>query len=180
MGIRSRGAGVPVGTEVAYHGGDIPPGWLLEYGQIVNIADYPALFLKLATRYGGDGVSTFGIPDSRGRATFGKDDMGGTPANRVTSGLSGVNGAALGAVGGGQTVTLTAAQMPSHAHSDYYERSSVGTSSYDATDGNMTANANYVTSFGNSGGWTTGGGAGSGGAHSNLPPAIVANKMIKY
>lgn len=88
-------------------------------------ASYPQLWAKAQadiaagnTFYNnGNGTTTFGIGDMRGRVPAGKDDMGGTAANRLTSGGSGVNGAALGAVGGAETHTLTASQLAPHPHS---------------------------------------------------------------
>lgn len=60
----------------------------------------------------GDGTTTYNLPDYRGRVGVGKDDMTGTPANRVTNAVSGITGTTLGAVGGDQhaqadTVTTT-------------------------------------------------------------------------
>jgi microcystin-dependent protein len=66
--------------------------------------------------YGVDGSSNPLVPDARGRATAGKDDMGGAAANRLTTAGAGINGAALGAAGGAQTHTLTTGQMPQHNH----------------------------------------------------------------
>ena len=79
---------------------------------------YSALFAVIGTTWGnGDGTTTFNIPDLRGRAMFGADNLGGTAANVLTGtgGAAGINGA-LGSSGGAQSVTLTTAQMPSHPH----------------------------------------------------------------
>lgn len=165
MGIRGRGDVIPAGSEMPYHGGAVPPGWLLMYGQVINIADYPRLFGVLGTRYGGDGVATFGIPDSRGRATIGRDDMGGTAANRVTTAGSGLDGATLGAVGGGETVTLTEAQMPYHNHQSV---PSVANGIVQNVGGNAARDLLGSTSS-----------KGSSAAHRTVQPSIVANKMIK-
>jgi len=64
-----------------------------------------------------DSNDTVTIPDLRGRVMVGKDDMGGSAANRLTSGGSGISGDTLGAAGGSQTHTLTTAQLASHTHS---------------------------------------------------------------
>lgn len=169
MGISSNAGGIPIGAELAYHGGTIPNGFLLEYGQLALIANYPALYAVLGTIHGGDGITTFGIPDSRGRNTVGKDDMGGTPANRVTVGGSGIDGATLGANGGGESVTLGWGQMPYHGH---------GLTVFAVQQTNLT---NRTQSTGSASGVSTAGtdAAGGGGAHSNMPPSLVANKIIK-
>lgn len=96
----------------------IPPGSLLAYGQVLTIAAYPALGALFGSIYGGDGVTTFGMPDKRGRASAGVDNMGGAAANRLTSGGSGILGTVLGATGGAETVTLTSSTMPAHSHTD--------------------------------------------------------------
>src|SRR6266550_5491033 len=71
----------------------------------------------MSTTYGiGDGSTTFNLPDLRGRTIAGKDDMGGSAASRLTSTYFGTSAAALGAVGGGESHTLTTAEMPVHNH----------------------------------------------------------------
>jgi microcystin-dependent protein len=71
------------------------------------------LFAAISTVYGaGDGSTTFNLPDCRGRVAAGKDDMGGTSANRLTNQSGGLNGDTLGAAGGAETHTLTEPQLP--------------------------------------------------------------------
>lgn len=105
------------GTVLPFAGAAAPNGWLLCYGQAVKRSDYPNLFAAIGTTFGaGDGSTTFNLPDLRGRVPAGKDNMGGTPANRLTTAGSGVDGPTLGAAGGSQAHTLTTAQMPAHNH----------------------------------------------------------------
>lgn len=105
------------GTVLPFAGAAAPNGWLLCYGQAVKRSDYPNLFAAIGVTYGaGDGSTTFNLPDLRGRVPAGKDNMGGTPANRLTTAGSGVDGPTLGAAGGSQAHTLTTAQMPAHNH----------------------------------------------------------------
>ena len=119
--------GVPVGGQIAYAGATAPPGWLLCYGQAVSRTTYAALFAVIGTAYGtGDGTTTFNLPDKRGRASIGADNMGGSAANNVTDAVSGINATTVGASGGSQyaqadtpsaasttTVTIT---DPQHTH----------------------------------------------------------------
>jgi len=149
-------------------GASLPSGgWLWCDGAAVSRATYAALFAAIGTAFGaGDGSTTFNLPDLRGRAPFGKDDMGGSAANRITSGGSGVNGASLGATGGAETVTLTTAQMPSHSHS--FSPAFVGS-------GGATYNPSEGYNFTSSNTGSTGGDQ----AHQNMPPALVLNFIIK-
>ena len=103
--------GVPVNSagiigEVRMFAGpsaSVPSQWYLCYGQAVSRTTYASLFAVIGTTYGaGDHSTTFNLPDCRGRVGVGKDDMGGSAANRITSGVSGINGATLGAAGGNQ------------------------------------------------------------------------------
>lgn len=104
--------GVPVGTVVDYAGTSAPTGWLLCYGQSLATASYPALFAAIAYTYGGSGPN-FTMPDCRGRTTFGKDDMGGVAANRITVAAGNYNATVLGGTGGGQTNALSSTnQLP--------------------------------------------------------------------
>lgn len=160
---------VPSGVVVPFAGSSEPSGWLFCYGQAVSRATYAALFAALSTTYGvGDGSTTFNLPDMRGRAPFGKDNMGGSAANRLTSGGSGIGGTTLGASGGAETVALTEAQMPSHSHSFSYT-GAAGASNAGASGGGCTPSG--------MGGGTSS--AGSGAAHQNTPPALVLNYIIK-
>lgn len=81
-----------------------PMGWVEADGRLLAIATNDALFLLIGTTYGGDGITTFGVPDLRGRVPVG---VGQAP------GLSYIN---LGQRRGAETVTLTAGQMPQHSH----------------------------------------------------------------
>jgi microcystin-dependent protein len=73
-------------------------------GQLLPIAQYTALFSILGTTYGGDGVTTFGLPDLRGRAPVGQ---GQGP---------GLSYYTLGEMAGTETATLNAANLPAHTH----------------------------------------------------------------
>ena len=107
---------IPLGGMVDYFGTTAPTGaFALPYGQAINRTTYATLFSLIGTTFGsGDGSTTFNIPDLRGRIPVGKDDMGGSAANRVTTAGGGVDGATLGAVGGAQSVTLITANLPAY------------------------------------------------------------------
>jgi microcystin-dependent protein len=98
--------GIPAGV-IWEWGGSIPPtGWLLCDGAIRKRSDYPALYQAIGTTFGaGDGSTTFGIPDCRGRVTLGAGQGAGL-TNRV-----------LGGMGGEENHILTVAEMPIHSHS---------------------------------------------------------------
>jgi len=177
----------PSGTVVAYGGSAAPTGWYLCDGSEYDEVAYPALYTALGTTYGGTASAPL-LPDLRGRAVLGKDNMGGTAANRITSGGSGITGTTLGASGGLETVTLTTAQMPSHNHGvtdpGHTHAASQGSYALNVTSGGSGAptagatliGANYTASG------TTGvtiQNTGGGGAHNNTPPAIVLNYIVK-
>jgi microcystin-dependent protein len=81
-----------------------PVGWALCNGQLLSIPQNTALFSLLGTFYGGDGRTTFGLPNFQGRVPI---DMG------TGSGLS---PRSIGQTGGGETTTLTIANLPAHSH----------------------------------------------------------------
>ena len=83
-----------------------PRGWATCAGQLLAISQYSALFSLLGTTFGGDGRTTFGLPDLRGRSIVG-GGMGQGP------GLSDIR---WGQKGGTETHTITMAQMPPHTH----------------------------------------------------------------
>jgi microcystin-dependent protein len=171
-----RALGTPVGVVESYAGSTAPTGWLLCAGQVVNRVTYAALFAVIGTTYGaGDGSTTFGLPDLRGRTIAGKDDMGGTAASRLTNtgvGNPGVNGTTLGATGGVDRHTLSSAQMPAHSHPTYAQSNGAITNSggttYVTSSGNSNTTLTTVTQI-----------TGSTEAHPNVQPTIVLNYIIK-
>lgn len=119
----------------------------------------------------GDGSTTFTLPDLRGRAPFGRDDMNGaSAASRITSGGSGIKGNATGETGGAETHTLTTAQLAAHAHGvqDYASHAYLPNTNVPLRQGGFSASAGYSTNN-----------AGSGNAHNNMPPALIMNYIIK-
>lgn len=82
-----------------------PRGWARLDGQIMSIAQNSALFSLLGTTYGGDGRTTFGLPDMRGRMMVHEGQGPGLSYRQ------------LGERAGTETVTISATQMPSHSHS---------------------------------------------------------------
>jgi len=121
--------GVPTGTVISFAGGSAPNGYLLCYGQQVSRTTYAGLFAVIGTSFGaGNGSTTFNLPDLRGRAVFGTDNMGGSAASRLTtSGGLNVNNT-VGATGGSQTKTLITAELPAHNHT--FTGTAVTTSQY--------------------------------------------------
>lgn len=83
-----------------------PRGFMLCNGATLNIQQYTALYSLITTKYGGDGKTTFQLPDLRGRTVL---SMGQSTANS-TYYIPGQNG-------GTEGVILTAAQLPAHLHS---------------------------------------------------------------
>ena len=93
-----------LGSIALFAGNFAPRGWAFCAGQLLSIAQNTALFSILGTTYGGNGQTTFGLPDLRGRVPVG---VGQGP------GLSNI---VLGEQGGVETVTLLTTQMPTHNH----------------------------------------------------------------
>lgn len=165
---------LPPGVITSYAGAIAPAGWLFCYGQAVSRVAYAALFVNINTTYGsGDGVTTFNLPDLRGRSIFGKDDMGGVSATRLTddgTGNPGIDGTSLGAAGGMDRYTLTEAQMPNHTH-QLNNATSVWTQGSGSVISGTSGFSGIVTITANS--------AGFGEAHPILPPAMVLNYIIR-
>lgn len=185
---------IPIGVSFDYWGSTAPAFYLFVYGQNVSRTTYAALFAVLSTSYGsGDGATTFGLPDLRGRAILGKDDMGGSSANRLTNQTGGIDGDTLGATGGTETHALTAAQGPAHTHTGTTDSdgahthtttlrhtAGAGGSSFNSyhTDAINGSNAPITSSDGAHTHTFTTASAGSGDAHNNVQPSIVANKIL--
>lgn len=113
---------VPVGVVLPYAGSSAPSGFLLCYGQAVSQSTYADLFAIIGTTYdemwgaSAPSAGTFRIPDYRGAGLFGKDNMGGSAANRITDAAVSIDGTVLGDTGGAQTVTLVEANLAAHTH----------------------------------------------------------------
>jgi microcystin-dependent protein len=88
-----------VGEIRMFAGNFAPAGWMFCEGQLLPISEYETLFNLIGTTYGGDGQSTFALPDLRGRIPlhFG-------------------NGFTLAETGGVEEITLTVSQIPAHSH----------------------------------------------------------------
>ena len=93
-----------IGTIAMFGGNFAPRGWALCQGQILSIAQNTALFSLLGTTYGGNGQTTFALPDLRGRFPI---NPGQGP------GLSNIS---LGEQAGTQSVTLLLTSLPAHNH----------------------------------------------------------------
>ena len=139
-----------------------PKGWASCDGQLLPIAQNTALFSLLGTMYGGDGRTTFALPDLRGRA--------GMHVNPVHT---------QGERGGQESVTLTTAQIPLHSHTANCsnvagtQTSPVGKFWAQDSDGNVVFNTTggatmAATAIGNTGG----------GPHPNMQPYLVVNYCI--
>lgn len=193
-------SGVPTGTMADYVGSTAPTGWVLLSGRTIGNAssnatnranaDTATLFALLwdsftntelaivdsagspSTR-GASAAADFAankalpVPDLRGRTAFGKDDMGGSAANRIAAAQKhGVNGATLGAAGGSAEHVLTEAEMPSHIHETRVTTGG-GSASSNNADGQSASDREDT--------FATGGDE----AHTNMPPFIVLNKIVK-
>ena len=110
-------APLPIGVVLPFAGTNMPNGWLLCDGSAISRTGNSMLFGAIGTTYGGgDGSTTFNLPDLRGRVPAGKDDMGGSSANRINGHTGGVQGDLLGAGGGEERHALTAAENAPHTH----------------------------------------------------------------
>jgi microcystin-dependent protein len=157
-----------VGEVRMFAGNFAPVGWMLCEGQVLAIADYDVLFNLIGTTYGGDGVSTFALPDLRSRVPLG-DGAG-----------SGLSTYTIGQTGGVETVTLTANQLPVHTHpfnADLLAGSTAnpagrlyakypGSVPVYATGGQFQMNAGVVSP------------AGGSQPHDNLQPYVAINYII--
>jgi microcystin-dependent protein len=92
-----------IGQIMLFGGSYAPQGYLPCDGSLLPIAEYTTLFNLIGTTYGGDGQTTFALPDLRGRVSVGIGGAGGQTYN-------------LGQAGGVEQVSLTTPELPSHTH----------------------------------------------------------------
>jgi microcystin-dependent protein len=156
-----------IGLIITVGGIYAPSGYFPCDGRLLAIADYEALFSLLGTTYGGDGVTTFAIPDLRGRV----------PINQS-------NTYQIGQVGGSEAVTLLTQNLPSHNHETTLNASNA-TVSASEPGGALLASADMYTSTGannqtmKSGAVTTSV-TGGNGSHPNLQPYLTIIYCIAY
>ena len=165
----------PFIAQITMFGGNFAPrGWAFCDGQLLPIAQNSALFSLLGTTYGGDGRTSFGLPDLRGRVPMGpRNGPGLTPRT-------------LGQKSGVENVTLTTPQIPSHSHvatanavapagnsndannNFWADDAGVSSGTYHTGPGNVTMNAGAVQIAAEGGGQS----------HTNVQPFVCVNFII--
>ncbi len=159
-----------VGEIRMFAGNFAPRGWAFCDGQLLAVSQNDALFSLYGTIYGGDGRTTFGLPDMRGRIPLHQGHGPGLSERR------------LGAKGGSEKETLTVNQMPSHTHMFYGTTmpAEVGDMALDKVLANTEGFNAYLAEepqntsmssqmIGNTGGSRS---------HSNLMPTICVNFIV--
>jgi microcystin-dependent protein len=167
-----------VGQLSMFAGNFAPAGWMFCNGQVLPISEYETLFNLIGTTYGGDGQSTFALPDLRSRIPV-----------HIGQG-SGLSNYVIGQAGGSETVTLNSQQIPQHNH---MVTTVSGTPGNQSTPGNGTILADEQVGLGSSSPFTYAPYAGTnqvvfanntvafvGGnqPHENLMPYLVINYII--
>lgn len=170
----------PYVSEIRMFGCNFAPvGWAFCNGGTLPISSNTALFSLLGTTFGGNGTTTFGLPNLQGRLPmhFGNG--------------AGLTGRALGEVGGSETTTLVASNLPPHTHSINATGSMAcasGAGNSDnptgkiptgsSTDENYTAPASATGTMAPLTVTGTSGSTGTGTAFSNIPPFLAVNFCI--
>lgn len=152
-----------VGEIRIFAGNFAPAGWMFCEGQLLPISEYETLFNLIGTTYGGDGQSTFALPDLQGRL----------PLHQGA-------GFTLAETGGVETITLTSAQIPAHTHPLL---ASQGTGDQVSPAGNLPAASFNVTPYINdvpNASMAAGAVTGTGGSqpHSNFQPYLCVDFII--
>lgn len=152
--------------EIKIVGFNFPPrGWANCDGQLLAISQFSALFALLGTTYGGDGRTTFALPDLRGRSMI---HVG------IGPGLSNIS---WGERGGTETNTLTTNQLPSHSHAINLASSSEGDQTSPADNKlAVSDDRNYVAGAGTAMGPT--GNTGAAQQVNNRPPFLGLHHVI--
>ncbi|MEP3837559.1 MAG: tail fiber protein [Algibacter sp.] len=156
-----------------------PRGWAFCHGQLLSISQNQALFSLLGTIYGGDGRTTFALPDLRGRVAIGAGQGPGL-SNRT-----------LGQKFGTETATLSTAELPSHSHAvdpNSTIKIAVNTSAGEEADGNGKHIASQLNAFNTTPTnsktlagtsiTTTVHNSGGGQSHTNIQPSLAINYII--
>lgn len=157
-----------IGEVRIWAGNFAPTGWAMCDGQIMSIAQNTALFSLLGVTYGGNGVTTFALPDLRGRVPI-QPGQG-----------AGLSSRARGEAGGAETHTLDVTQMPAHTHT---AGASSGNGTSAAAAGNVPARSpaaipQYAPTSDALLAPNAVGSAGGGQPHNNLQPYLALNFII--
>jgi microcystin-dependent protein len=152
-----------------------PSGWALCNGQLMPISQNTALFSLLGTTYGGDGKSTFGLPNLQGSVAMHTTAYSsGNPFGQFD----------LGQTGGEDSITLSSSEMPSHTHNVQADANHANALSA-APGGGVPGNANPTATFSVSSSpqlatmnFNMVGVAGGGQPHNNLMPYLTLNYCI--
>ena len=165
--------------QITMFGGNFEPvGWKFCHGQLLSTSEYQALFSILGTIYGGDGRTTFALPDLRGRVPL---HVGGTTGEGED-----LSEYTLGEKLGVETVAITANTMPSHSH--VLQANNAAADSKDPSGrilavAGSTTEALYSSDTSNLVALDTGSIANdsaSGDAHPNMQPYLCINFIIAY
>jgi len=145
-----------------------PEGWALCDGSLLPISEFDVLFNLIGTTYGGDGVSTFALPDLRGRIAI-HQGQGVGMANYV-----------IGQSGGEEQVTLTLNQLPVHTHVPMASSSPANALGPSSAVWGTTTTYLYSSTATTPGPMNSAaiGATGGGGPHENRPPYLVMNFII--
>jgi microcystin-dependent protein len=120
--------------EIRIFAGNFPPrGWAMCNGQLLSLSQNTALFSLLGTQYGGDGRSTFGLPNLQGMAPM---HAGQGP---------GLTDRVQGEVGGSQAITLLSNEIPAHNHT--FNAGSGGRGNVATVGGNVNTDASALTNI---------------------------------
>lgn len=140
-----------------------PRGWAFCNGQLLPISTYSALFSLLGTEFGGDGRTTFGLPDLRGRVAVGMGQGNGLSNYRI------------GQMGGAEAVTLTAGELPPHSHTFAVSGDAAGRNPGDVIAAAGITNNGPASTVMN---MSSIGQTGSGQSHQNMQPFTSMNYII--
>jgi microcystin-dependent protein len=152
-----------LGSIIIFGGNFAPRGWAFCSGQILPINQNTALFSLLGTTYGGNGQTTFALPDLRGRAPL---HFGQGP------GLANYD---LGQVGGTENVTLLAGQMPAHTHA---QPATAGDETTNRPNAAVPARGGVYAGAPDGSNLAATTSAGGGQPHANVPPYLALNYII--
>ncbi|MBK8623031.1 MAG: phage tail protein [Saprospiraceae bacterium] len=146
-----------------------PRGWAQCNGQILSIAQYTPLFSLIGTYYGGDGVTTFALPDLQGRVAI---NQGNGP---------GLLNYDIGEVSGQERISLSVLEIPSHIHAGQLSASNGAANQEEAQNHLLAETAIYTDAAANqimNAGAITIGNTGNNESHENHQPFLTMNYCI--